>query len=183
MSTIQFSGYTPWDFNYNTEVEKVFKAVAQGFDGVTYKMVAFATQFTQVVRGFDYCFIAEGTLDGLDQRNKIAVLIYAHQPIGGSPVYRGQKDIGPLPTGAPGGWTFWKFFTATDPAPSLPLPLGVDYEALGVTNQLAGIVANSVYLCKATVVAPGSHPFAALLSFRKILDGPMVLRSIERIEP
>lgn len=180
MSTIQPGGYTPWNFNYDTEVEKVFKAVVQGFEGVTYKMVAFATQ---VVNGTNYAFVAEGTLVGLDQPNKIAVLIYALQPIGGSPVYLGQNEIGPLPTGAPGGWTFWKFFTTTDPAPSLPVPPGVDYEALGVTNQLAGIVANSVYLCKATLVAPGSHPFAALVSFCKILDGPMVLRSIERIEP
>ena len=177
MSTTLPGGYTPWNFKYDPEMEKVFNTVVQELKGVTYKMVASATQ---VVNGTNYAFIAEGTLDGLDQPNKIAMLMQAYQPIGGTPALQRLQDIGPTATGAPEGWAFWTFFTTTDPGPKNFSLLGVEYEVYAATSMYAGPVANMLYICKGSTSE--SSDFAALLQFVQVGEGPMVLLGNARIK-
>ena len=79
MPTTLPGGYTDWQFPMTDEATQVFKTAFQGFCGVGYNPVAFATQ---VIAGERYAFLALGTATTHPARQLVAV-IHVIKPLQG----------------------------------------------------------------------------------------------------
>ena len=74
-------GWTGWNFTITPEAKAVFEKALQGFTGVGYTPLAFATQ---MVSGTNYCFLCQGKVV-YPGAPEIAVKLYIYQPLQGDP--------------------------------------------------------------------------------------------------
>lgn len=74
-------GWTTFSFTLTDKAKKVFVQALQGFVGVGYTPLAFATQ---VVAGANWCFLAKGAVV-YPGGPELAALIYIYEPLEGTP--------------------------------------------------------------------------------------------------
>lgn len=74
-------GWTAWNFTVSDEAMKVFKKALDGFVGVHYTPLAFATQ---VVSGTNYAFLCKGKAV-YPNAPETANIVYVYQPLKGDP--------------------------------------------------------------------------------------------------
>ena len=84
-------GWSNWNFELTPDAKKVFEKALQGFVGVAYTPLAFATQ---VVAGENYCFLCKGKVVYPDAP-EFPAKVYIYQPLKGDPHITEIKKIKP----------------------------------------------------------------------------------------
>jgi hypothetical protein len=79
MSNNMPGGWSNFNFSLTPEALNVFGAAMEGFVGVSYKPLAFATQ---IVAGTNYCYLCQGKAVYPDAPD-IAAKVYVFQPLQG----------------------------------------------------------------------------------------------------
>lgn len=81
MSATIPGGWTAFNFTLTREAMAVFEKALEGFVGVKYTPLAFATQ---VVAGTNYCYLCKGVVVYPDAP-ELAVKLYVYAPLEGAP--------------------------------------------------------------------------------------------------
>ena len=170
-------GAITWSFSPSHEEKKVFEQTIGKLIGVSYKLVAAASQ---VVKGTEYYYLCEATTHGEDYIALGKVLL----PLKGDPTILEIHPVEPMPSHAIQGFENWQF-TVNLKYKSIFLKglnhiVGVDYVPMAFTRQLVGAGHRYCFLCDANLVGTTDH-YPVMVYIIQPFSGEPHVQKIDKI--